>query len=211
MNVSRRQFLSAAALGFAVPHALTSSATAQTGPESKNDRPGIGAIGMRYQGSVIAEKARAHGDIVAIADVDRMILEQVQAKFGGTPHVFEDYRDLLDRKDVDVITIGTPDHWHVKMAIDACRAGKDVYVEKPLSLTIDEGKRLRDLVRETGRIVQVGSWQRSDHRFRLAVEMARQGRLGELQRVDVVLGKNKTGGHGIPPWRTVTTCRSIFT
>ena len=211
MNTSRRQFLSAAALGFAVPYVLTRSVSAQTGPESKNDRPGIGAIGMRYQGSVITEKARAHGDIVAIADVDRMILEQTRAKFGGTPHVVEDYRDLLDRKDVDVITIGTPDHWHVKMAIDACRAGKDVYVEKPLSLTIDEGKRLRDSVRETGRIVQVGSWQRSDHRFRLAVEMARQGRLGELQRVDVVLGKNKTGGHGIPPWRTVTTCRSIFT
>ena len=194
MKTSRRQFLSAAALGFAVPHVLTRSATAQTGPESKNDRPGIGAIGMRYQGSVITEKARAHGDIVAIADVDRKILEQARDKFGGTPHVFEDYRDLLDRKDVDVITIGTPDHWHVKMAIDACRAGKDVYVEKPLSLTIDEGKRLRDVVRETGRIVQVGSWQRSDHRFRLAVEMVRQGRLGELQRVDVVLGKNKTGG-----------------
>ena len=194
MKTSRRQFLSAAALGFAVPHVFTRSATAQTGPESKNDRPGIGAIGMRYQGSVITEKAQTHGDIVAIADVDRHVREQARASFGSTPKIYEDYRDLLDRKDVDVVMIGVPDHWHVKMAIDACRADKDVYVEKPLTLTIDEGKRLRDVVRETGRVVQVGSWQRSDHRFRLAVEMVRQGRIGRLQRVDVVLGKNKTGG-----------------
>ena len=194
MKTSRRQFLSAAALGFAVPHVLTRSATAQTGPESKNDRPGIGAIGMRYQGTVITEKAQTHGDIVAIADVDRHVREQARASFGSTPKIYEDYRDLLDRKDVDVVMIGVPDHWHVKMAIDACRADKDVYVEKPLTLTIDEGKRLRDVVRETGRVVQVGSWQRSDHRFRLAVEMVRQGRIGRLQRVDVVLGKNKTGG-----------------
>ena len=80
------------------------------------------------------------------------------------------------------------------MVIDACRAGKDVYCEKPLTLTVDEGKKLVDVVRETGRVVQVGSWQRSDHRFRLAVEMVRQGRIGKLERVEVVLGKNVTGG-----------------
>ncbi len=80
------------------------------------------------------------------------------------------------------------------MVIDACRAGKDVYCEKPLTLTIDEGKLLTRVVRETGRVVQVGSWQRSDQRFRLAVELVRKGRLGTLQRVDVVLGKNATGG-----------------
>nr|HPM80739.1 Gfo/Idh/MocA family oxidoreductase [Candidatus Anammoximicrobium sp.] len=78
--------------------------------------------------------------------------------------------------------------------IDACRAGKDVYVEKPLTLTVDEGKRLTRVVQETGRVVQVGSWQRSDHRFRLAVEMVRQGRIGRLERVEVILGKNVTGG-----------------
>ncbi|MCR9293599.1 MAG: Gfo/Idh/MocA family oxidoreductase, partial [bacterium] len=100
----------------------------------------------------------------------------------------------LDNKNVDVVTIGTPDHWHTKMVIDAVRAGKDVYCEKPLTLTIDEGKQLRQVVSDSGRIVQVGSWQRSDHRFRLAVEMVRAGRLGQLQTVDVVLGKNVTGG-----------------
>jgi predicted dehydrogenase len=149
---------------------------------------------MRYQGSVITHKAQDYGDVVAIADVDRHVREQARASFGSTPKIFEDYRDLLNRKDVDVVMIGTPDHWHVKMAVDACRAGKDVYVEKPLTLTIDEGKLLTRVAKETGRVVQVGSWQRSDHRFRLAVEMVHQGRIGELQRVDVVLDRPPKGG-----------------
>ena len=131
---------------------------------------------------------------MAVCDADGHVRDQARSSFGSTPRAFEDYRDLLERKDVDVVMIGTPDHWHSKMVIDACRSGKDVYVEKPLTLTVDEGKLLTRVVKETGRVVQVGSWQRSDHRFRLAVEMVRQGRIGKLQRVDVVLGKNKTGG-----------------
>ena len=173
---------------------FASAARAREKPRSKVERIGIGAIGMRYQGTVITNQARAHGDVTAVCDVDRHVREQARAAFGSTPRIFEDYRELLARKDVDVVMIGTPDHWHAKMVIDACRAGKDVYVEKPLTLTVDEGKRLTDVVRQTGCVVQVGSWQRSDHRFRLAVEMVRQGRLGRLKRVDVVLGKNKTGG-----------------
>jgi predicted dehydrogenase len=149
---------------------------------------------MRYQGTVIALKAQEHGDIVAVCDVDRNVREQACASFGSTPAVYEDYRELLARDDVEVVTIGAPDHWHAKMLIDACRAGKDVYGEKPLTLTVDEGKLIREVVRETKRVVQVGSWQRSDERFRLAAEMVRQGRIGQLQRVDVVLGKNETGG-----------------
>jgi len=195
---TRRAFLTrsaaAAAAGAVVPYIFTADAEARASTNSPNDRPGIGSIGMRYQGTVIADKARAHGDIVAIADVDRHVREQARASFGSTPRIFEDYRRLLDRKDVDVVTIGTPDHWHVKIAADACRAGKDVYVEKPLTLTVEEGKLLRKVVEQTGRVVQVGSWQRSDQRFRLAVEMVRQGRIGKLERVDVVLGKNLTGG-----------------
>lgn len=167
---------------------------AQDQPRSPNERLNVGAIGLRYQGSVITEKASAYGNVVALCDVDRHVREQARASFGSTPRIFEDYQDLLARKEVDVVLIGAPDHWHAKMLIDACRAGKDVYCEKPLTLTVDEGKQIRQVVQETGRIVQVGSWQRSDHRFRLAVELVRQGRLGELQRVDVVLGKNQQGG-----------------
>ncbi|MEO2047949.1 MAG: Gfo/Idh/MocA family oxidoreductase [Pirellulales bacterium] len=198
-NISnRRRFLlstsGALAATMASPYHLTASTAQQQKSRSANDRLRIGAIGMRYQGSVIADKARAHGDIVAICDVDRHIREQARASFGSTPKIYEHYHDLLARDDIDVVTIGTPDHWHTPMVVDACRAGKDVYVEKPLTLTIDEGKIIRRVVKETQRVVQVGSWQRSDHRFRLVVELVRQGRIGKLQRVDVVLGKNKVGG-----------------
>lgn len=198
ISASRRQFLRTAAAGLAscplVPYVWTANAEEATKPRSANDRFRIGAIGMRYQGTVITDKARAHGDVVAICDVDRHVREQARASFGSTPEIYEDYRALLDRQDVDVVLIGAPDHWHAKMLVDACHAGKDVYIEKPLTLTVDEGKRLVQVVRETGRVVQVGSWHRSDERFRLAAEMVRQGRLGRLQRIEVVLGKNVTGG-----------------
>lgn len=194
-HTTRRDFLqTSAALAGAGLYLGSNPATAARKPRSKNERLGIGAIGLRYQGSVIAVKAQLYGDVVAVCDVDGHVRDQAKASFGSTPRSYEDYRSLLQRKEVDVVTIGTPDHWHVKMAMDALRAGKDVYVEKPLSLTIDEGKRLRAVAKETGGIVQVGSWQRSDSRFRLAVELVRQGRLGELKQVDVVLGKNKVGG-----------------
>ncbi len=190
---NRRTFLSSTAvlgaatvLGF---HTSTKSAAAY---QSALSRPGIGSIGLRYQGTVVADKARAHGDIVAVCDVDKNVRDQAKAAFGSTPNSFEDYRELLERKDVDIVTIGTPDHWHTKMLIDACRAGKDVYCEKPLTLTVDEGKLIRNVVKQTNRVVQVGSWQRSDHRFRLAVEMVRSGRIGKLQSVEVILGKNVT-------------------
>jgi predicted dehydrogenase len=175
-----------------IPYVFTADAEAAEQPKAKNDRFGIGAIGMRYQGSVITRKAVAYGDVVAVADVDRLIGQQAVKEFGG--RLYEDYRKLLERKDVDVVMIGTPDHWHTKIVIDACRAGKDVYCEKPLTLTVDEGKQLCKVVQETGRVVQVGSWQRSDNNFRLGCELVRAGRIGKLQRVTVVLGKDLQGG-----------------
>ena len=197
-NASRRQFMAGVAVmggsSLISDHAWVHRLDAQEQSHKKKERLGVGAIGMRYQGSVIAHKAQRYADIVAVCDVDQHVRAQAKASFGSVPADFEDYRDLLAQKNVDIVTIGTPDHWHVKMAVDALRAGKDVYVEKPLTLTVDEGKLLRKVARETGGIVQVGSWQRSDSRFRLAVEMVRQGRLGKLHRVDVVLGKNKVGG-----------------
>lgn len=201
---SRRGFLKSAsvsAVGLAaMSNARLAHADAATGEVAGVKRPKIGSIGLRYQGSVVAEKAAAHGDIVGLCDVDINVREQARACFGSTPLIYEDYRELLAQPDVDVVTIGTPDHWHAKMLIDACLAGKDVYCEKPLTLTIDEGKLIRDVVNETGRVVQVGSWQRSDNNFRLAAEMVRQGRIGKLKKVDVVLGKNEVGG----PYRVDT-------
>ncbi len=192
---NRRQFVQGAAAtamcGYWADQVKSAPATK---PDNKIERLGIGAIGLRYQGTVITLQARQYGDVVALADVDRHVREQARASFGSTPRIFEDYQELLNLDNVDVVLIGSPDHWHVKMAIDACRAGKDVYLEKPISLTIDEGKTLRRVANKTGRVIQVGSWQRSDARFRLAVEMVRAGRIGKLKKVTCATGKNPTGG-----------------
>lgn len=163
-------------------------------PRSPNERLGIGAIGMRYQGTVITEVAMPYGDVVGICDVDKQHGETARKHFGVKAGLYEDFRKLLDRKDVDMVTIGVPDHWHTAIAVAACRAGKHVYCEKPLTLTVDEGKLLTKVVKETGRVFQVGTWQRSDHRFRLACELVHQGRIGKLRKVTVTLGKNPTGG-----------------
>jgi predicted dehydrogenase len=166
---------------------------------------GIGSIGLRYQGSVITEKALPYGRLIGLCDVDRHLREMGRSCFGGRCIAVEDYRALLACKDVDVVMIGTPDHWHTKMVIDACRAGKDVYVEKPLTLTVEEGKQLCKVVKETGRVVQVGSWQRSDVRFRRACELVRSGRLGKVSKVMVTIDGNPTGG----PFANVPTPKHI--
>ena len=197
-RMTRRKLLGAATAGAAsvllMPYTWTSGAEDRAVPKSPNERWRIGCIGMRYQGSVIAREALPFGDVVAICDVDRHVREQARASFGSTAEIFENYTDLIAKKNIDVVLIGAPDHWHTKMVIDACRAGKDIYCEKPLTLTVDEGKLLCRVVKETGRVVQVGTWQRSDARFRLACELVRAGRLGTLRKVTVVLGKNTVGG-----------------
>lgn len=202
-RVSRRTVLAAGLAAAAGGGFHASPGGAQDPPrvKSPNERWRIGAIGLRYQGSVITREATAFGDVVALCDVDRHVREQARASFGSTAAIYEDYRDLLARQNLDVVLIGAPDHWHVRMAADACRAGKDVYVEKPLTLTVDEGRRLLPIVQQTGRVVQVGTWQRSDQRFRQAAELVRAGRLGTVRKVQIVLGKNAQGG----PFATTPT------
>ena len=112
---------------------------------AKNDRPRLGLIGAGGQGSGDARGASGHGDFLAVCDVDRKHAERAKndRRIGKEKaEIYEDYRKLLDRKDIDVVIIGTPDHWHTRIAIDAMQAGKDVYCEKPLTLTIEEGKKL---------------------------------------------------------------------
>lgn len=161
---------------------------------TRSDRFRIGAIGLRHQGAVITENALPHGDVVSICDVDHKVAEMARQRLGGKADICEDYRKVLDRKDIDAVMIAVPDHWHTAIAIAACQAGKAVYCEKPLTLTIDEGKLLCKVVKETKAVFQVGTWQRSDSRFRLASEMVRQGRIGKLRKVTVTMGKNTTGG-----------------
>lgn len=163
-------------------------------PTSANDRLRFGAIGTGPQGMGITGQAQRFGDIVAVCDVDRNRAEEAKEKFGGAAEIYEDYRKLLDRNDIDAVTIGTPDHWHTAICIAAMKSGRDVYCEKPLTLTIDEGKKLVRVAQETGRILQVGTQQRSNDRFRLACELVRNGRIGKLQRVIVTLPKADEGG-----------------
>ena len=161
----------------------------------------------------IAQGAAALGDIVAVCDVDLKHAEQAKEAFGGKPDIYGDYRQLLDRKDIDVVINATPDHWHTIINVAACKAGKDVYAEKPLTLTIDEGKILCRVVEETGRIVQVGTQQRSEKAFQTAVELVRNGRDGKLKQVWVALPYYTTKGgpfaaQAVPPSSTGTCTKA---
>lgn len=195
-GVTRRVFLrstSAAAGALAtVPYWMTSRQA--TAGESKQDRPLVGSIGVGGRGTAIAQWAARFGDVVAVCDVDRRNAEKAKAALGGKAEIFSDYRKLLERKDIELVTNGTPDHWHTAINIAACKAGKDVYAEKPLTLTINEGKLLCKVVEETGRIVQVGTMQRSDRHFQTAVELVRNGRIGKLKQVWVALPYYSTKG-----------------
>ena len=105
---------------------------------------------------------------------------------GSEPDAVADYRSIIDRDDVDIVHIVTPDHWHAKVAIEAMLSGKDVYCEKPMTLTIEEGRQICDVCRRTGRVFQVGTQQRSIRQMIKAVALIRAGRLGELKRVQVL-------------------------
>jgi predicted dehydrogenase len=190
----RRDFLkrtSAAALA-AAPYFWTSRRAGAA--ESKNGRLNVGAIGVGGRGSQIALWASELGNMVACCDVDRTHAERFAGAFEGKCAIHGDYRELIERDDVDVVTVGTPDHWHVKIAIEAMKAGLDVYCEKPVSLTIDEGKVMCRAVEETGRVVQVGSDQRSDRRILRGIALARSGRLGKTLTARVGLPRYLTGG-----------------
>jgi myo-inositol 2-dehydrogenase/D-chiro-inositol 1-dehydrogenase len=195
---NRRQFLSSsiAAAGTVVsaPYWLTARTARSSEGPSKNDRPQIALIGCGGRGSSVATGALELADIVAVCDVDRRQTQKAQERFPGRPTACSDFREVLARDDIDAIINATPDHWHTAINIAACQAGKDVYAEKPLTLTIEEGKLLRQVVEETGRVVQVGTQQRSDASFQTAVELVRNGRLGQLKQVWVAIPYFSTKG-----------------
>jgi predicted dehydrogenase len=188
--LSRRHFIkqstvvaAAATLpGWFLEESRSYAAAAQ--PRSANDKPGIALIGCGGQGRGDTNWAKNYGNVVAVCDVDANQMEQAAKQFtvdGKVPAKFKDFRQVLERDDVQVVINGTPDHWHTLINLAAARAGKDIYSEKPLTLTIDEGKRLVGEVKKWGTIFQTGSQQRSDPRFRLACELVRNGRIGKLQ------------------------------
>ncbi|MEE2706651.1 MAG: Gfo/Idh/MocA family oxidoreductase [Planctomycetota bacterium] len=203
-NFKRREFMKCSALaGIGV---VTGASNRAFGFRSANDRPRVGVVGCgsRWdQRATIAGGPHGIGkefpkfsDIVAVCDVDNNRVERakglVKDWLGSQPDGTTDYRKIIDRKDVDIVHVVTPDHWHAKVAIEAMLAGKDVYCEKPMTLTIEEGQLICDVCRKTGKIFQVGTQQRSMRHIITAVAMIRDGRLGELKKVQCAIGGGPT-------------------
>lgn len=199
---TRRDFLktgTAAAAAASMPYFFTAEPARAAAFQTPNERPVLGCIGTGSRWNAVGPNAMQFSDCVAICDVDARHREagknkvngiQPKKGFDGKLDLYEDYRKILDRDDIDVVTIVTPDHWHSKIAIEALQAGKDVYCEKPLTLTITEGKQIIKVLEETKRVFQVGTQQRSEMglRFLQAIAMIRDGRIGEVQKVTCNIG-----------------------
>jgi predicted dehydrogenase len=155
-----------------------------------NDRMPIGLIGAGGMGNGNMKSAKDFLDVVAIADPDSGRANSSNKSLsGGKADVYADYRKILERDDIKIVHVATPDHWHTKPLIEAMLAGKDVYCEKPLTLTIDEGKLIRKVQKETGRIVQVGTQQRSSFSlFTKAIALVAAGRLGKIRKIQCAIG-----------------------
>jgi len=198
---TRRQFLKdsvalAGAAGTAAYFPWTQKAFAN---DSKNDRPRIGCIGVGSMGTGDAKAHAGFGDIVAVCDVDSSRAEKAK----NDPNIgkekadaYGDYRRVLERNDIDVVSIVTTDHWHVKIAIEALQAGKHVFCQKPLTLTLEENQLIRNACRKySDRVFFIGTQQRSDNtRFLRAVNMVQKGLLGDIQKITAGIGGGPKGG-----------------
>jgi predicted dehydrogenase len=197
----RRQFLKttavASAVGASVPYfAWSEKAFAN---ESKNDRPRIGCIGVGSMGTGDAQGHANFGDILAVCDVDKRHAENAKNndRIGkGKADAYEDYRKVLERNDIDVVSIVTPDHWHVKIAIEALEAGKHVFCQKPLTLTLEENQLIRNACKKHPDLVfTVGTQQRdAKNLFLRAVNMVQKGMLGKIKTVTCSIGGGDVGG-----------------
>lgn len=191
----RRRFLQAAALGQLVVRA---SALGRGGAIAPSDRVTVGLVGTGWQGgnNISSFLGEARAQVVALCDIDRKHLDEglalvKKANPSDTCAAYHEMGELFARPDIDAVCLSLPDHWHGIAAMEALRAGKDVYGEKPLAHNWAEGRAIANAVRRYGRIWQTGSWQRSRANFRLACELVRNGRIGRVRRVEVGL----PGGH----------------
>ncbi|MBL0742987.1 Gfo/Idh/MocA family protein [Chryseolinea lacunae] len=211
-KIGRRAFITKSAKGIVSTSALLGAfpsivPASVFGKNAPSNRINVGVIGTGrialthdMPGTIKFDNAR----IMAVCDPDsvrannakKFVNDFYTKKTGKTYDgvaVYENYKDLLQNKDVDAVIITTPDHWHAPIAVHAARAGKDIYMEKPASLTIEEGRIMSDAVYHTGRILQVGSQQRSMPQFRYAAELVRNGRIGQLKTVTVGLPGDPSG------------------
>src|SRR6188474_2721592 len=158
-----------------------------------NDQLNIGAIGINGMGwSNLSAAVKVPGvNVVALCDVDKNVLDKRMADLAkmnvdtAKVKTYGDYRKLLEQKDIDIVMIGTPDHWHTLQMVHACEAGKDVYVEKPVGNSIGECRRMVAAQQRYNKVVQAGQWQRSQQHFRDAVDFVKSGQLGNIRTVKV--------------------------
>jgi predicted dehydrogenase len=195
--VSRRRFLKATAILAAsgLPDWFVEESRGASKPRllSANDKPGVALIGCGNRGSAIGRLAAQSGEVLAVCDVDEKYTRAALRYFPRATR-YKDFRKVLEREDIHAVLNATPDHWHTLINLAALKAGKDVYAEKPLTLTIDEGRQVVAAVRRTRRMLQTGSQQRNDPRFLLACELVRNGRVGKLQRIIAAVGRGKREG-----------------
>jgi predicted dehydrogenase len=192
-NISRRDFVKTTAAGLT---ALSASRVL-----GANERINVGLIGFGLIGRfhLAALKEQPDVQITAVCDVHRGRVAEAAEMAGTKPERYGDFRKLLADKNVDAVYVATPDHWHALMTMMACAAGKDVYVEKPLTLFVHEGRWMLDVARRTKRVVQVGTQNRSGPPFQKARELIRQGRLGKIVAASVNNSRNISPGFGNPP------------
>ncbi len=206
-GVSRRKFLQTAASSAVLLGAPTIVPASVFGQNAPSNRINVGAIGGGRISRVHDMPSTMKYDtaqIVAVCDLDSRRVEEGKkfvndfyAKKTGKTYDgtigYGNYHELLANKDIDAVLVSTPDHWHALIGIDAVEAGKDVYLQKPASLTIAEGRALSNAVQRTGRILQIGSQQRSAVQFRYAAELVRNGRIGQLKTVQIGLPGDPSG------------------
>src|ERR1051326_2256368 len=193
-GLSRRRFIKAGAAA-----ALTAGSWGRV--LGANERVGVGIIGFGLIGRIPTRslKTQQAAQIVGVAETYRPRLEAAADLAGGSVAKYGDFRRLLENKAVDAVVVATPDHWHALMTMMACAAGKDVYVEKPLTLFVREGRWMVEVAERYKRVVQVGTQQRSGAHYQQARELVRAGRIGGLVSVQCNFFRNVTPGFGNPP------------
>ncbi|WP_313262147.1 Gfo/Idh/MocA family oxidoreductase [Sphingobacterium sp.] len=197
--MNRRDFISKTALGAAAVTIIPRHVLGGNGFLAPSDRLNLGFIGVGKQmyGLLNQFMKIPEAMVIAAADVDSSKLNNFigqanklnAAKAAHQVQGFGQYRDLLAIKDIDAVIIASPDHWHAMHVVDAAKAGKDIYCEKPLALTIDEGRAMVNAVRKYKRVFQTGSMQRSQYNFRQAADLIRNGYIGDIKEVNVSVGE----------------------
>jgi predicted dehydrogenase len=204
-NVTRRSFLkstSAAALGaLGLPYVIRSTALGGSGAIAPSERITVGCVGTGPQGTYVMQNFLAQGDcrVVAICDLKAPVRAATKNLVDGHYKnkdcvTYTDFRELIARPDIDVVLVATCDHWHVLVALEAARAGKDLYVEKPMGLSLAEDQALREACRRHGTRFQFGTQQRSSRNFRFACELVKNQRIGELKTINVWSPGSSSGG-----------------